>query len=125
LLAVPGLLYAQNNSHLACFKFKDSGVAKTTYTVDIGSAGHCIVKTPAKVVCVSTFKENVTPTPPGGGLDLNLNESLFFCYNAKCPKTPGPDGFATDQFGTHVFNPQIVTSNLLCAPASPSGAFLD
>src|SRR4029079_11568062 len=124
-LAAPAALRAAsfNFSHIHCFKFKDT-VAKAKYTADeVGMPG-CVIKTPAKLVCEFTYKANVSPPTPGGGPDVPLNHSIFFCYKQKCPKLP-ISGTFTDQFGTHTVDTPITTSKLLCAPASASGAFLD
>src|SRR5262245_24730531 len=116
-------------SHLRCSKVRDT-IPKATYTADevLDSVRTCIIKVPAKLFCRFTSKTNVTPPPPGGGPNTTLNVQGFFCYKQKCPKfhSSGNPITIKDQFGTHVFpEPITINSSLLCAPASPSGAFLD
>jgi hypothetical protein len=122
-LVAPAL--SANLSHLECFKIKDN-IPAATYTADqlLGEPG-CVIRVPAKIFCAKTSKLNVTPPPPGGGPDVDLNVAGFFCYKEKCPRTNFSIS-AKDQFGRH--NIPFTTgfrSKMLCAPASPSGAFLD
>ncbi len=116
LLGVAGAAHAIIADHLKCVKAK-AIEAKTTYT--IASLG-CTIKGPAKLVCFPVVKAGVSPTPPGGGPTGATTK--FVCYKAKCPKAPGTIS-AKDQFGNHLF--QVSNAKTICAPASPSGAFLD
>jgi hypothetical protein len=116
LLGVAGAAHAIIADHLKCVKAK-AIEPKSTY--NIASLG-CIIKGPAKLVCTPVVKAGVSPTPPGGGPTGATTK--FVCYKAKCPKIPGTVT-AKDQFGTHVFATSTVKT--ICAPASPSGAFLD
>jgi hypothetical protein len=111
-------------SHLECFKIKDN-LPAATYKADqlLGEVG-CVIRVPAKVFCSATSKSNVTPPPPGGGPDVGLNVAGFFCYKEKCPVVHASIS-AKDQFGRHSMPFTAVRSKMLCAPASPSGAFLD
>src|SRR5215472_16072999 len=119
-------------SHIACVKVSDAA-AKAIYTADIGSpfggSTGCVIKVPAKVLCYSAVKQNVTPTPPGGGPsdDLGVNRK-FLCYKAKCPNflVGTLPASVTDQFGVHPLSGKPTKAfKMFCAPASPSGAFLD
>src|SRR6476660_8097557 len=110
-LAAPALLWADavNQSHLQCFKIKDPP-PPATYKADqvLGEVG-CVIRVPAKVLCIRTSKTNVTPAPPGGGPDVDLNEIIFLCYKEKCPKTNFSIPTLKDQFGTHLFQGAFVT----------------
>ena len=113
--------------HLVCAKLRDS-VPRASYTVRLGPSLQddlvgCVVKLPAKLACQSTSKSAVTPPPPGGGPTGSLNRSKFLCYKLKCPTAANDFHTAKDQFGIHDI--VLGTSKLLCAPASPGGAFLD
>jgi hypothetical protein len=116
LLGFAGGAHAVVADHLKCVKAK-AAEPKTQFS--IGSLG-CIIKGPAKLVCTPVIKSGVSPTPPGGGPTGATTK--FVCYKAKCPKVPATVT-AKDQFGTHVF--QTSSAKTICAPASPSGAFLD
>jgi len=59
--------------HLQCFKIKDT-VAKVKYTANLTPtdtnfpvANGCIVKVPAKLLCVDVQKAIVVGSPPGAG----------------------------------------------------------
>jgi hypothetical protein len=109
--------------HLKCYKVKDTAL-KATYTATLNGLTNdagCSIKVPAKLCCVAAEKTAVTPTPPGGGGTGVPNN--FCCYKAKCPKNPAPVQNVSDQFGTRTVTPSTV--KYLCAPYSPSGAFLD
>jgi len=123
---------AQLYDHIACVKVSD-GAAKATYTADIGSpfggSTGCVIKVPAKVLCYSAVKQNVTPPPPGGGPSNDLGVTRkFLCYKAKCPNflVGSLPASVTDQFGVHPISGKPTKAfKMFCAPASPSGAFLD
>lgn len=113
--------------HLLCAKLRDS-VPRASYTARLGPSHQdtlagCVIKLPPKLACQSTSKTEVAPPPPGGGPTGALNHTKMFCYQVKCPKAPNTFHTARDQFGIH--NVVLGTSKLLCAPASPSGAFLE
>ena len=110
--------------HLKCYKAKEiSGPGKfqTTATlvsgVGLATESGCIIKGPSKLVCSPVEKIG----PPAGG--PTGATTRFICYKVKCPKLPDQNVVAVDQFGAHVF--VIKGPKTLCAPASPSGAFLD
>lgn len=130
--------YAQTMNHLKCYKVKEPGVtgkARAAYTMNLTGTGipaesGCVIKTPAQLVCEPVVKTvtSTTPTPPGGGPTAATTK--FTCYKLKCPKGPFFSGTAKDQFGTHNFQVgsqkrNVSLPSMLCAPASPSGAFLD
>lgn len=114
--------------HLKCYKAKEvSGPGKFTRTGDLISSTTlanqtgCQIKGPAKLVCAPVTKTNVSPPAPGGGPTAAAKK--YICYKLKCPKVPDQGLTLQDQFGTHSF--VIKAAKTLCAPASPSGAFLD
>jgi len=58
---------AAQTDHLQCFKVKDTN-RKTRYTTGVGgiSPGQgCVIKVPAKMLCVATTEPQVAPAPPG------------------------------------------------------------
>jgi len=122
LMVPPTVVFAQFN-HLVCVKIKDPA-AKATYQIELNEVLPCILKVPAKMACQRVFKNFVEPQPPGGGPSGDLNFGKFLCYRIKCnPRAPGGMRAFKDQFGSRVIEEGTV--KLLCAPASPSGAFLD
>src|SRR5262249_21972760 len=74
-------------------------------------AAGCLVKVPAKVLCVDVQKTNVTPPPPGAAPGAPAQK--FLCYKVKCPKAQ-PTATLQDQFGTHAL--AVKSTSLLCAP---------
>jgi hypothetical protein len=105
--------------HLQCFKIKDVAT-KNTYTVDLtpGNPGFpvaagCVVKVPAKVLCIDVVKSNVTPMPPGS--PAGAAAQTYLCYKTKCPKAQ-PTATFSDQFGSHAV--QVKAMSLLCAPVA-------
>jgi hypothetical protein len=130
LLGAASLATAGN--HLKCYKGKDSTGAKHRYSggvlasnTGLNPESGCLISTPPKICCDAVDKigfvdENSAP-PPGGGPTGNTTK--FCCYKvSKC--TGGSTAFvAKDQFGVHAFG--VKKAALVCAPASPSGAFLD
>ena len=118
---------AQAN-HLKCYIIKDQIALPTRRTVDLtGLAAEpgCRIKGKAGQLCVATTKTNVDPPPPGGGPNPASAAQRYLCYRARCPKPPVPlPGIpAVDQFGNRTVVPKRAFT--LCAPASPSGAFID
>ncbi len=104
--------------HLECYKVKDKQ-PRATYRADLvglAAEAQCIVKVPAKLVCVPASKSNVTPPPPGGGPAATPGAVL--CYGVKCVKHTLTTIQAHDQFGDRALQPTL--SNLLCAPATVS-----
>ena len=103
--------------HLQCFKIRDS-VPKTTYTATLAPSDNafpvatgCVVKVPAKLLCVDVVKTITAGTPPGAGPGAAAQK--YLCYKVKCPKAT-PTATIQDQFGTH----QVTAkgTSLLCAP---------
>ncbi len=104
--------------HLQCYKIKDIA-PKATYTAtltptDTGFpvATGCLVRTPAKLLCIDVVKTiQPPPTPPGAGPGNPAQK--YLCYKVKCPKA-APTATIQDQFGTH----QVTAkgTSLLCAP---------
>lgn len=117
---------AQAN-HLKCYAIRDQITAPVRRTADlVGLAPEpgCRIKGRAFQLCVATTKTNVQPPPPGGGPNPP-SAGRFLCYRARCPKPPVPlPGVpSVDQFGTRTVLPKRAVT--LCAPSSPSGAFID
>lgn len=107
--------------HLRCDKIRDTA-PRASFTVDLGSGDPsfpsqtgCVVRVPAKTLCVDVSKGNVTPTPPGA--PDGPQASRYLCYKVKCPKAR-PVLNLTDQFGQH--RVIVQRSNVLCAPVAPS-----
>lgn len=113
--------------HLECYKTKDPR-PKVPYTLDLlaGVGGYddeigCTVKAGAKLICVETTKQNVSPSPPGGGPVVPPNAgSIFLSYKIKCPPTTRPPALLGDQFGSSVFD--VRTAAELLVPAVPTPA---
>ncbi len=107
--------------HLQCFKIKDAAT-KALYRADLAPtdptfapAAGCVVKVPAKLLCVDVVKSNVTPPPPGSPAGEAAHP--YLCYQTKCPKAQ-PTANVSDQFGARAV--QVKTTGLLCAPAAVS-----
>jgi hypothetical protein len=123
LATTPAL--AQTADHLTCMRYKGSeskAAYNTTLDNAFGTLFPCIVKAPPKMACLPTAKSNVTPTPPGGGPSGEAARPVL-CYRVKCQTKDIVSVSLTDQFGVHAGI--VVAPKLLCAPASPGGAFLD
>ena len=122
---VYGATPASAGDHLLCYKVREP--RGTTYTADfVSNTGEatvpgCQIKTGAKYCCDAVDKTNIAPTPPGGPTTANTHK--FCCYKVKCTTPPANSFQAKDQFGNRAVT--FVKPKLLCAPSSPSGAFLD
>ena len=122
-----GVTPAAAGDHLKCYKVKDPlGVGAVKYLTDLVSntglptETGCQLKGRAQYCCDPVDKVNTVPTPPGGGPSSPTTK--FCCYKLSKCKGSGP--FAVkDQFGDRTVT--RLSPKLLCAPASPSGAFLD
>jgi hypothetical protein len=114
LVALASEAVAQPGDHLRCFSIKDTQ-PKATYTADLDglvAQSGCLIKVPAKLACVPTLKQNVSPPPPGNG-PIQLMPTVL-CYKTKCPNAPLAPQTLTDQFGTRpIF---FRKTGLLCAP---------
>jgi len=118
-----GTIPAGAQTHLKCYKVRDPQ-ARARYTANLSGLTQengCQIRVPARMVCVPSNKTNVSPVPPGGGATGTPNK--FACYKVRCPRAVLPNVAIHDQFGNRSITPK--RSQLLCAPASPSGAFLD
>jgi hypothetical protein len=120
---------ATAGNHLKCYKGKDALGVKHKYSngVLVSNTGlnpesGCIISTPPKICCDSVDKIGVPPQPGGGG-PLAI-ASKFCCYKVKCPKGVTGNLPVQDQFGNRTLA-VLKPPSLLCAPASPSGAFID
>ena len=118
LASMPGSGWGAVPDHLQCFNIKDT-TAKATYTANLTPtdntfpvANGCVVRVPAKLLCVDVAKTIVPPpTPPGAGPGLPAQK--YLCYKVKCPKAT-PTATIQDQFGTHQVT--VKGTSLLCAP---------
>jgi hypothetical protein len=113
---LPSLAVAQAD-HLQCFKIKDTA-AKATYTADLTPADTgfpvttgCIVRVPARLLCVDVVKSIVGTQPPGAPAGAPTHK--FLCYKVKCAKA-APTATVVDQFGNHQVT--VKSTSLLCAP---------
>ena len=110
------------NDHFECYKVKDTR-GKATYSMDLiaGVAGFtneigCSIKLGASRVCVQVSKQNVVPTPPGGGPGPGPDSgATFIGYKLKCPKQPLPGGTFADQFGSGPLVPSKAATLLVPA----------
>jgi hypothetical protein len=129
-LAQGGAAQSFPTNHLVCMKVKDPA-PKASYTAHLvpsrlNDLSPCVIRVPAKMECQITAKLNVTPPAPATGPTQDLLPTgilRFLCYKVKCPKPEGPNDVRNDQFGSRTLT--LGSAKLLCAPASPSGAFLD
>ena len=128
VLTTVGLARAQLFDHLHCVRVRDSA-PRTSYTIttvgDDIAFTTCTLKLPAKVACFQAHKISVSPPPPGGGPGSPPTVArTYLCYKVKCSNSNRLiQDLRTDQFGAHTF--VTAGNSLYCAPASPSGAFLD
>jgi len=106
-------------NHFTCHKVKDS-LAKavvdksiTEFTPPGAIPSDCQVKLPAKLACVPTAKDIVSPL-------AQTQTNPVVCYKVKCPKQAATTWVVTDQFGTHTLTAK--SPGMLCAPAClPTG----
>src|SRR3990170_3211882 len=109
----PGPTPAQVADHLECYSVKDPQ-PKAIYTADLAGLAPepgCVIKVPARLLCVATAKTNVAPAPPGAGAGAPAGRSL--CYKVKCQRGVLPPVSSNDQFGTRTLEPR--RSKMLCA----------
>lgn len=114
-LMAAGPVAAQVQDHVACYSVKDAA-PKAAYTADVDGivlARGCLVKVPAKLLCVPASKSNVNPAPPVPG--TGATAASVACYKVKCPKGVLDPVMFTDQFGSRMLTPKA--PKLLCAPA--------
>jgi hypothetical protein len=116
--------------HLKCYKAKETaGPGRIQVQADLVSTTipalptetGCVIKGPPQLYCGPVAKTNVSPEPPGGGPTQSTTK--FLCYKVKCPKGASEIATARDQFGMHTM--ALKVPKVVCAPASPSGAFLE
>ena len=116
---------AQTPDHLRCYRIRDP-ITSVRYTANlqgIQPSPGCTVRARAKMLCVQTTKTGVSPTPPGRGPSSPGAAGKFLCYRVKCARQTLANQTLADQFGSRSVSPRA--TSMLCAPASPSGAFLD
>jgi hypothetical protein len=107
------------DSHRKCYKIKDPAT-KATYTLDLAAAPEpaevgCILRAPAKLLCLVSTKTNVTPPPSGGGPPTTTTGAKLLCYKIKCPKASLVPVPVEDQFGGRTVTPGA--AKMLCVPA--------
>ena len=103
-------------NHFACHKIKDDlakgtatkGMDEDTPSGLVSQAG-CVVKLPAKLACIPTFKDLSTP------IGVTVQSNPVLCYSVTCPKQAFGPWTLVDQFGTHNVTPKV--PKMLCAPA--------
>ena len=116
---------AQIADHLQCFKIKDSqDKAKYNATLTPGdsafaAAPGCIIKVPAKYLCVDTVKGAVEPAPPGAPGQQTAAQN-YLCYKTKCPKIAKTPWAGRDQFGLRAV--RAIKTGLVCAPIAATAA---
>jgi hypothetical protein len=109
--------FAQSD-HLECFKVRDSE-RKARYTTrlqNLAPPHGCVVKLPAKLMCVPTAAPELSPTPPGAA--AGRSTGAFLCYKIRCRTGALAPLAVTDQFGHRTVKPR--RSRLLCAPVPGS-----
>ena len=130
--AACALLFGANSAsagdHLACYKVRDRTGSNIRYIMQLQSTtgqqpvDGCVLKARAKFCCDAVSKTGVVPTAPGG--PATVATGRFCCYRIRCLPLNAQNSFpAKDQFGTRT--PLFKQPRMLCAPSSPSGAFLD
>lgn len=117
-------------THLRCFKVRDvipkqrfQNVTLPSNTGLAAPTGPCTIYVGAKMCCDAVDTTGIPPQPGGGG--PTTETTRFCCYKLKCPKGTDLAVGQQDQFGNRTVAFRKANSKLLCAPSSPSGAFLD
>ena len=117
VVALVSAAFAQSD-HLECFKVRDSE-RKARYTTrlqNLAPPHGCVVKLPAKLMCVPTAAPELSPTPPGAA--PGRSTGAFLCYKIRCRTGAVAPLAVTDQFGRRIVKPR--RSRLLCAPVPGS-----
>lgn len=105
--------------HLECYRARDF-LAAAKYQADLSGLAvepGCVVKVPAKLLCVATTEANIDPPPPGA--PAGAEAGTFVCYKTKCPRAKPSPVDVVDQFGVRPVQPKA--AKLLCAPATIAG----
>ena len=108
---------AQPFDHLLCSRVKDPApkaayvASLTPSDAGLPAAPGCIIKVPAKQLCVDVSKTDVSPPPPGAPAGPAAHR--YLCYKTKCPRQVVHFP-AADQFGSRVV--EIRKTGLVCAP---------
>ena len=104
--------------HLECFRVRDSqrSAVYTTRLQGLTPPHGCVVRLPAKLMCVPTVSLATTPSPPGA--PAGANTDAFLCYKVRCRGSALPRLTVADQFGKRIVRPR--RSRLLCAPVPAS-----
>jgi hypothetical protein len=124
---------ATAGDHLACYKVKDNvsgSPLKNKYSAVLPSniglpvEQGCTIATPAKLCCAPVDKVGTAPNPPPPDTFLRPAANKFCCYKTKCAKPlVAPTAGFSDQFADRTLT--LAKVGYVCAPASPSGAFVD
>lgn len=118
ICAVVGILHVASahaqTDHLECFRVKDSQrtAVYTTRLAGLAPPHGCVVRLPAKLMCVPTVQLETSPAPPGA--PAGANTGAFLCYKVRCRRNALPRLTVADQFGRRIVRPR--RSRLLCAP---------
>jgi hypothetical protein len=117
VLLVAGAADAQVHDHLQCYSVRDPQ-ARVTYTAKLDGLvvePGCLIRTPAKMICVPAAKTDIIPSPPGGGGTGIPN--AFGCYKMRCRNLGLPTFQLNDQFGNRPVT--VRKTSLVCAPVAP------
>ena len=135
VIVAAGPVLGAGADHLKCFKIHDPA-PHGRYTVAFETHDNafpgfaieagCVVKTPARMMCIDAIKMTVDPPPPGAP-DGKIVRQSYVCYKMKC-NADHPSIPVNDQFGGVRTVQQAGRATIVCAPNatfSPSGAFVD
>jgi hypothetical protein len=120
LLAASPAAAASTLDHWTCAKAQ-MREPRGNYRVTLGSPvgpQSCIVKRPAKTVCVGTTGSTVTPEIPGASESPGAGSLL--CYQLKCRRRVGTQQQLQDAFGMHTVG--LGVPRWLCTPAANPSA---
>ena len=112
-LVFVGAVHAQVD-HLECFKIRDS-MHRARYTTQLDGVAPphgCVVRAPAKLMCLPTAQPELVPSPPGA--PAGRSTGGFLCYKIRCRRGSTSALNVSDRFGVRVVRPR--RSRLLCAP---------
>jgi hypothetical protein len=116
-LSLVSSAHAQSD-HLECFTVRDSE-QKARYTArleNLAPPHGCVVKLPAKLMCVPTAEPVISPAPPGAA--RGRSTGAFLCYKIRCRRGALAPLTVNDRFGQRIVKPR--RSRLLCAPVPGS-----
>ena len=124
MLAGASLLLTASNApaaftdHLQCFKIKEKA-AKAVYTADLTPndlafdvAEGCVIKVPAKWLCLNAQPSNVAPAEPTPYVSQDASQT-YLCYQTTCPGDHVTTTY-TDSFGEHEIT--AIKTGMVCKP---------